>query len=563
MMGGFERERQSGVEYLLSVVLCLVCILSACSNPSPGQTATGELVFADYRFPNTANPLFASSDMDLALNSALWGQPVFFDQHFRAHPDQLTEVPLPENGGVQDGGKTIIMHLRNDLRWSDGRPLVASDFQYWWRLNQDHNTGATITGGYDAIASIELPDQFTVILHMKYPSGPYLLYLPYAAPEHAWGHLRPLDLQNTPAVIEAPQVTSGPYKLFNRREGQDYTLVPNTYYTSTTFRGPFISRLTYQAYKNIHELSQAVRSRQADVSQGYKEYELSALAKLPEDIHVLEVPTAAYEHLTFNLERPFLRDVRVRQAIQMAIDTCSLIKTVLHTSDCARRATQVEPPPSLYANPTIKPARYDPDEARKVLAQSGWQPNTDGLLTKDGRPLTLHLATTEHHPLRAATAREIQRYLRAVGIQVTITYHALNTFFDDYTSRGILASGASDMALFTYANGPEPDDQYGLFHSSQIPDATSPDLGNYGRLNDPFIDQALTQGRTTVVFGERLAAYHRLLRRLTEQVYLIPLYTDVNIMLVNERVQNVLPHANAAMNMWNIGDWWISISQVS
>src|SRR5690242_16944962 len=146
--------------------------------PSPHQTPRSRLVFSMTQFPDAANPLFAGSTADLELDNALWGQPVFYDQHFHVQSDQLTEVPLPENGDVRDGGKTIVMHLRHDLRWSDGQPIVANDFSYWWHLNQDPTTGATVTSGYAAISSIDTPDAFTVVLHMKQPFGPYLFYLP-------------------------------------------------------------------------------------------------------------------------------------------------------------------------------------------------------------------------------------------------------------------------------------------------------------------------------------------------------------------------------------------------
>ncbi|MBV9229373.1 MAG: hypothetical protein JOZ18_08675, partial [Chloroflexi bacterium] len=243
--------------------------------PPPNRAANGRLVFSDLQFPGAANPLFASSNADFEVDNALWAQPVFSDQQFHVHPDQLTEVPLPENGGVVDGGRTIIMHLRHDLRWSDGQPIVASDFLYWWHLNQDPNTGATISSGYDQIAGIDTPDRFTVILHMKHPFGPYLFYLPYAAPQHAWGKIQPIDLQNTASVYQAPQVTSGPYKLANVLNGQRYTLVPNTYYASTTFHGPFVSQLIYQSYGTIAALSKAARAQESDVTMGYMEYDLS------------------------------------------------------------------------------------------------------------------------------------------------------------------------------------------------------------------------------------------------------------------------------------------------
>ncbi len=528
------------------------------STPFPGHQPSGRLVLADTGFPTAVNPLFSASRFDLEVSSALWAAPVVFDDHFHAQPDQLTEVPLPENGGVLDGGKTIIMHLRHDLRWSDGQPILASDFAYWWRLDQDANTGAITTAGYDQIASITTPDNYTVVLHMKQPFGPYLSYLPYAAPEHAWGHLQPIDLQNQSDIFQAPTVTDGPYKLALFVNQQSYTLVPNPYYRSTTFHGPFLAQLIYRAYPTPEALSNAIRVGQVDIAEGYTEDELSSLARLPTNMHVQVTPAAAYEHLDFNLTRPFFRDIRVRQAIQLAIDRCGIIQTVLHAPDCSRLADQVEPPPSLVYDASIQPPGYNPQEARQLLAEAGWSTGVGGWLYKQGQMFVVSLVTTAGDPLRAVVAARLRQNLQAVGIQVKLEFYNPGTLFSVYDRGGVLATGAYDLAMFGYANAPDPDDEYGVFASSQIPTATNPDLGNYSRVADPVIDQALTQGRDAVSFSTRLSAYHRFLARLASQVYLIPLYTAVNILVVNINLKNVSGNPNTLENNWNIADWWIS-----
>src|SRR5579875_2712242 len=166
---------------LLVVWLAVACSTTPAMPPSPPHRPTsGTITFADRAFPDAVNPLFSASAVDLEISAALWSAPVYYDNRFHIQPDQLTEVPLPGNGDVKDGGTTIIMRLRHDLRWSDGQPILASDFQYWCHLDQEPNTGAITTSGYDQIASIDTPDKFTVILHMKRPYGPYLSYLPYA-----------------------------------------------------------------------------------------------------------------------------------------------------------------------------------------------------------------------------------------------------------------------------------------------------------------------------------------------------------------------------------------------
>ncbi|MGH2506448.1 MAG: peptide ABC transporter substrate-binding protein [Ktedonobacteraceae bacterium] len=557
-------------------IICLcACIVSACGGPAVSQdhslltgrysyipsvnhAPTGTLVIADHDFPTAVNPLFAATRADLELSAALWAAPVVFDEHFHAQADQLTEVPLPENGGVQDGGKTIIMHLRHNLRWSDGQPLLASDFAYWWQLDQDPNTGAIATAGYDQIASITTPDNFTVILHLRQPFGPYLSYLPYAAPEHAWGHIQALDLQNHPEIFQAPTVTDGPYKLALFVDKQSYILTPNSYYTSTTFHGPFLAQLTYRAYSTDGALATALRTGQVDVAEGYTEDDLATLGPLLAPLRVQTSSAAAYEHLDFNLAQPFFQDLKVRQAMQLALDRCGILRNILHTSDCTRLLDQVEPQPSLVYDPSLHLPGYDPGKARSLLAAAGWLPAANGLVYKQGQPLVVRLVTTTGDALRAAVARSLQENLRAVGIQVQLTFYNLSTFFGVYTRGGILATGAYDLALFGYANSPEPDDEYAVFHSSQIPDAAHPDLGNYGRIADPIIDQSLADCRTMEPFAARQQAYQHFLARLVQEVYIIPLYTAVNVLIVKNNLRNIIGNPDTVKNNWNIADWWIA-----
>jgi peptide/nickel transport system substrate-binding protein len=521
-----------------------------------GHHPAGSLVIGDTGFPASANPLFAFSRVDLEVTAALWAAPVVFDQHFHAQADQLTEVPLPENGDVLDGGKTVVMHLRHDLRWSDGQPLLASDFVYWWRLDQDGESGAITTAGYDQISTLTTPDQYTVVLHWKRPFGPYLSYLPYAAPEHAWGRVPPIELQNRADIFQAPGVTDGPYMLAFFVHQQSYQLVPNPLYRSTTFHGPFLADLVYRGYRTVGALEEAVRSGQVDLAEGMTEDQLPAQGPMPGSIQVQVTAAAAYEHLDFNLARPLFQDLRVRQAFELALDRCGIVRDILHMPDCSRVASQVEPQPSLVYDASIQPAPYDPGMARQLLARAGWLPAAGGQVYRQGEPFVVQLVTVSGNALRAAVARRIQQNLHAVGIQVDVAFADPGTFFAVYARGGILATGAYDLAMFGYANAPDPDDEYAVFHSSQIPDASSGSAGNYGRVADPVIDQALTVGRESIIFATRVQAYQHFLERLASQVYLLPLYTALDILIVNAGLQNVVGNANPAANNWNIADWW-------
>ncbi len=90
----------------------------------------------------------------------------------------------------------------------------------------------------------------------------------------------------------------------------------------------------------------------------------------------------------------------------------------------------------------------------------------------------------------------------------------------------------------------------------KIPSASNPYLGNYGRVQDAIIDRYLTMARNTVIFADRVTYYHQFLARLAAQVYTIPLFTDLNILVVSGRAQNSIPNPTQTNNTWNIADWW-------
>ena len=355
----------------------------------------------------------------------------------------------------------------------------------------------------------------------------------------------------------APLVTDGPYKITDFSNGRSYTLAPNTYYHSTTFHGPFLARLLFRTYNSMAALRAAIQAGQVDVSEDYMEYELPGLGRISGPARLLETPAASYEHLDFNLANPDFQDVQVRRAISLAIDKCTILREALHMPDCTRTANQVEPQPSLYNDSSIPASVYDPVTARKLLAQAGWLPGPNGLLYRQGKSFTLRLVTTSDNPIRAAAAALIQRDLHAVGIDLHVSYYSLGQFFAVYSRGGIVASGAFDLAMFGYQNSAEPDDEYGVFHSSQIPGAAQPALGNYGRVQDSIIDQSLALGRDTVPFAQRVQDYHRFLEQLANPVYLIPLYTGINLLTVSTRAHNVQPNPDVLKNNWNIADWWV------
>lgn len=535
-----------------------------CPNPTPyPYTAPthkgGTLTLAAFGTLETSNPWFLHYTNEVALADALWGGLLVITPDGKVWPDELIEVPTQANGDVAKDGLTVTLHLRHDLRWSDGQPLTADDFVYWLEVLLDPASGAASMAGYDQIASAASYDPYTLVLHYKQAFAPYLSYLPQAAPRHAWGNIPHNKLAARQDVFLAPLVTSGPFVVadLDTRDpsnGPTFTLVPNQYYRSTTLHPSVLDRLVFKAY---YDLSREI----ADYQQGLVDV-VDGL--LPDDLAAVRgvrglaiAPQIGYTHLDFNMTQPALQPVMVRKAIEEAIDRCQIIKTVLQSSSCATlRVDTILPKPSPDFDPTNTTYDYNLRAAKQDMQLAGWDCSS-GACLQNGRLFPVLTLATLNGALNQMVAALIQHDLAALGIGVQVVMYGPE-LFGDYNQGGILATGRFDLALFDYLFGLDADGSlYPNFHSSQIPSAANPSGRNYERVNDLGVDELLDEGRATLDPATRSEHYKDVQRILVQKVYVVPLYLVPNITLVSPGVGNFLANPLNVGNEWNIGDWFL------
>ncbi|GAA5115701.1 ABC transporter substrate-binding protein [Haloechinothrix salitolerans] len=123
--------------------------------------------------------------------------------------------------------------------------------------------------------------------------------------------------------------------------------------------------------------------------------------------------------LKVNADHPVLGDVRVRQALSLALDRAGMADAVLREKELA--ATQLLPPSlRTWHEDGLEPLEHDPDAARDLLAEAGWKPDESGTLRKDGTPLRLTLTTYPDRPELPALATAIQASLREIGVEIEV-----------------------------------------------------------------------------------------------------------------------------------------------
>ncbi|HEY7126661.1 MAG TPA: peptide ABC transporter substrate-binding protein [Ktedonobacterales bacterium] len=517
----------------------------------------GTILWSDWQFPDSTNPWFLTVQVDANIAAGLWAAPLTVTSQATYVPDQLTEVPTQANGDVSKDGKTVTMNLRHDLKWSDGQPITADDFVYWLQVDQDPATGAGNTTGYDQIASAQAKDKYTVVLHYKQPFAPYLAYLPYAAPQHAWGGIANSAMATNREVNLAPPVTSGPFLVSDFAAGQSVTMVPNKYYVSTTLHPSAIDKLVFKGYESKDSLIAGYQAGETDHAEDFTAADLKKINSLP---GLRISPAISYEHLDFNLQNATLQDLNVRKGIEQAIDRCQIIQTI-YSTECSKLSVDtILPQPSPYYDASIKALPFNLDQAKKDMQAAGWNCPGNTPCTKNGKDFpTLNLVTTSGNTVRQNVTQVVQQDLTALGVPVNLNgqYYAAGVLFGDFDSGGILATGQYDLALFAYNFPVEPDGSlYPSFHSSEIPNKQNPGGGNWEHVSNPQVDQALDQGRTTLDPNKRTQIYKDLQKTLVQQVYTIPMYLRPDITLTSSVIGNYYSNPTSAGNTWNVGDWY-------
>jgi peptide/nickel transport system substrate-binding protein len=493
--------------------------------------------------PDALNLMFGHSASVDEIDALLFSHLLRFDANGNYIPDLATEVPTPQNHGISADGRTITLHLRHNATWSDGAPLTAADwlFTYHAVLNPRNNTKTRY--GWDDIASANAPDPYTIVITMKKPSVAVLgiLTMGGAAYPPLPAHL----LAKLPDINHAPfnsaPISSGPYILKTWNRGSSLVFVPNPSY----WRGaPHLKQLIWKIVPDTNTLFNQMKTHEIDI---YRGVETNAVPRLNEidGINIVHRTIANWRHLGMNLKRPILSDIRVRQAIALGINWHRIIDTVYHGQN---EAAVSDIYPQSWAAPALPPYRYNPKQAKMLLARAGWELGSDNLLHKGNETLRLTISATNVAKSNEQSEEVMQSMVREIGIELVIKNYPPSLMF---AQNGPLYTGNYDLEWSIDTNGPDPDNS-GSWNSAFIP----PNGANTSWLRDPIVDRTSAAAASTFDQATRKKLYQEEEERLREVVPAVFVYWETSYFAINSDFKGFKPAAFLA-DTWNAWDWQI------
>ncbi len=464
-------------------------------------------------------------------------QSAVFDSLLTVDPNSGALKPgLADAFQVSADATTYTFHLRANVRWHNGDLFTADDVVATIKAFASPDFRGTPVTDFGPLASATALDSQTVQVTFTdaYCSAltgiGTLSILPRAVVTSA----------NFPRLTPAQMNGTGALK-FRALNQDTITLEPNAGY----FRGaPSIETWTLRVYPDAAALRAAFAAQQVDVmpatAQDYGALKNFAGANLASSA------APAIISVLFNTETTTLNDARVRQALTYAIDRRVLLSDVAGQGQLIDAAVL----PGYWASPTsVSRYPYDLAKAKQILADAGWRDTGDGVLRKNGKPMSVELWTEADDPILEPLAFRLREMYAALGIDVVLQ-------LDDRPGWVTRAFDHRFDLLLLSRKVPLDPDQHWYWQSDQNAKGSGFNFGSYA---NPALDAAfkdLTRAAACAP-AARAAIFGRINQTLVTEAPAAFLFAPNKYLVTRDRVAGPAPSTFAG-DFWNLKDWRVN-----
>ena len=434
-----------------------------------------------------------------------------YDMLMKFSDEDLSASPgLAESCEHNPAYTTWTCTLREGLTWSDGTPLTSRDVAFTYRFVIDQGF-SYFTSYFPKGSTFETPDDRTIVWNSPEPTrGMDLPPWVYIVPEHVWGPYIGKTNKEIKQAAVLPNVVSGPYVMTEAVPGQSWTFERNPNFWGTA---PAYDRIVFRLYTNQEAMVQALKNGEIAIADGLESALLPAVEAIP-NVAVQKITADSWVNLAFNFggqdpaanPLPALKDLRVRQAIALAIDKQAIVDKAFQGA--ASPGESIVRPLSVYWHldvPDDQVIPYDPDQANALLDEAGYARGEDGIRVdpQTGQPLVIRMPTSNDTPGSDIAGQLIASYLSQIGIEVKAQPVSAGKMYD------LQQSGDFDAYIWYWTGDPDPNYQLSVFTSEQCGDLSD------GCWRDPTYDDIVARQASTLDRDERLT----LVREAQQYVY--------------------------------------------
>lgn len=470
------------MRWLATILAAVVALtLTSCASAQRvdlGDSA-GNLIAAIAGEPDQLDPQKTSSYFSFEVLENVFDTLVEPDENLEMRP------ALAESWTVSPDQLTWTFRLRDGVTWHDGSPFTADDVVYSYRRIIDEKLSNV--DKFSAVNDVTAPDPSTVVVRVKEPTPNLLTNL------GGFKGMAVVSRRNVESgEIATRPMGTGPFSFASQRSGDSITLTANPNYWGGAPKIPGVT------YRFISEPSTALSALQAGEVDWTDSIPAQRVEQLRNDdsIHLAVTPSNDYWYFALNQARAPWNDVRVRRAIAYAIDRDAIVQATSYGTAVANQLAIPEGNPWYVRYDQY---RYDLDEAKRLLDESGV------------RPTALDMLVTSEYPETVTAAQVVADNLAPLGISVNIRTVDMATWLDEQNT------GNFDMLMMGWLGNIDPDDFYYAQHHTG-------GSNNAQKFSDPEVDRLLDAGRVETARDARADDYAKAAVQIADQVSYIYLY---------------------------------------
>lgn len=464
---------------LLSLLLLIGCGKE--KTPEAGKPKENKLIYSQSSESVTLHPHEATDVYSRRVISNI------FDRLIETN-EKLEIVPGLAESWEQVDPLTLKFNLRKGVKFQNGDELTSEDVKYTF---ENAKKSAKVGTLYAMIDTVETPDKYTAVFKTSTPSGSLMHHLTHITASI----LNKKYYEATENTNHNPMGT-GAYSLAEWKPGDYMTLKRNDDY----FRGkPAIEIVEVRAVPEENSRVIAIETGEHHITGDIDSIGRKILAGR-EDVKIDEISSLGVAYLGINTAKGALQDVRVRKAIAMGVNRDIIIDSVL--MGAVEKANSLLGPGVVGYSKDTRPFEYNPEEAKKLLNEAGYE-------TLD---LTL---VTSNNDLRKQMAEIMQAQLKEIGINIKIEILEWATFLNT------TGSGKSDLFMIGWSNS-SGDADYGLtpmLHSSMKGNS-----GNRSFFDNKEFDTLLEKGKVELNPEKRAEIYAKAQDVMNREVPILPIY---------------------------------------
>jgi peptide/nickel transport system substrate-binding protein len=394
---------------------------------------------------------------------------------------------LAESWDVSPDELTWTFRLRKGVVFHNGDKLTARDAKASFVRIMDKATASPKASEFQAMASIETPDDTTLVIHLKEPAAPFIASL-----ASGWGAILPQSLIAAGHDFGSQPVGTGPFKLKEWVRDNRIVLQKNPSYW---MKGqPKLDEVVIHIIPERAVQVQGLLSGQLHVSDIVDKDDVPAL-EANQNVAVEKSLTAMILVMSVNCSHPVLKELRVRQAITQAIDKQKILDVAYGVGKPV--ATFMD-----YGNPYYKDFTalypYDPQKAKTLLAEAGVTPDT-----------AFEITIPQNYELHVKAGEMYQAMLAAVGLNVKIKLVDWSTWLSE-----VYKASKFDLTVIGHTGKLDPDGTLGGYGK-----------GKYVQWINPQAAELIEKARKVSKFESRKALYDQVLEIMAREVPFVYLGT--------------------------------------